>query len=102
MKIRIESSGGIGNIRIKGELEFDTLHPELQQKILSLLDLWDREKQVKESNSNFTDGIAYELTVIPDSNAENVRQIRLDESTHDRDLVKIGKDVLREIIKQKK
>ena len=101
MKIQIESSGGIGNIRIKGELKFESLNPELQQKIISLLDHWDADKPEKNINPNFSDGIAYKLSVIPDNDVANVRQIQLDEAIHDREIMRIGKDILREVIKQK-
>lgn len=102
MKIRIESSGGIGNIRIKGELEFESLAPELQQQIMRLLERWKGDEPVKSIDHNFADGIAYELTVIPDGNTANMRRIQLDEATHSREIMRIGKDVLREVIKQKK
>ncbi len=102
MKIVLQSSGGIGNIRIKGELEVDSLAPELRDKLQGLLDRLGSEQLAEQENSRMTDATGYELTVIPEGDVEGVRHIVLDEARHDREALSVGKELLREIVKRKR
>ncbi|MDH3694471.1 MAG: hypothetical protein OER96_07885 [Gammaproteobacteria bacterium] len=102
MKIVLESSGGIGNIRIKGELEIDSLAPELREKLNSLLDRLGTEQLTEQENSRMADATGYELTVIPEDDVEGVRRVLLDEARHDREALSVGKELLREIVKRKR
>lgn len=102
MRIVLESSGGIGNIRIKGELEIDSLAPELRGKLESLLDRLGAEHLGAEENPHMTDATSYELTVLPDNDLEAVRRILLDEARHDHEALSVCRELLNEIVKRKR
>ena len=100
MRIRLESSGGIGNIRIKGEVEVESLAPELRGKVERLLERVGTEQLVEQDNPNRTDAIGYELIVFPEHDGSGVRRVLLDEATHDRETSKVCKELLREIVQR--
>ena len=102
MRIALESSGGIGNIRIRGELEADSLAPELRAKLDRLLHRLGTEQLAEAENPHMTDAMSYELTIFSDDDAKGARRFLLDETKHDREALRVCKELLREIVKRKR
>ena len=102
MRIALQSAGGIGNLRIGGELEVDSLAPELRAKLEQLLHRLGTEQLTEADNPHMTDAMSYELTVFSDDDASGARRFVLDETKHDREALGVCKELLREVVNRKR
>lgn len=66
MKIRLESSGGIGNIRIAGEFDAGELPTAVSRRVTDLMHRLEGASAPAD-DPNLADAMQYQLTIIPDS-----------------------------------
>jgi len=100
MKIILEGSGGLANLRIRGELTTGELAADLARKVEQCLHP-DKLEAAGAANAQTADAQQYQLTVMPEGEEGEVRHYRLDDSCLAPELLDVLDELMHEIIRRK-
>lgn len=100
MKIYLETSGGIANLRLRGELDGSRLPPELRRRVDQLLQSAKSESAARPGNPFLADGMSYRLVITPEGGEP--REIELREGASHEEALATARELQRELVRMKK
>jgi hypothetical protein len=98
MKLTIATSGGIGNIRIRGEIDTAQLDDVLAERAQSILVPGRLASLRRDGVGRVADGTQYELGVFRE---DGIHTYTVDEAAAPREIVEVLQALVREIILRK-
>jgi hypothetical protein len=99
MKVLLSQSGGLGNIRIQGELETADLPRELAQKTERVLRPETLQRASSTDSSTSPDAQEFELNVW--FNKEGFQHYRIDDSSAPPEVLEVLDSLIHEIIRRR-
>lgn len=103
MKLRLKSSGGLGNIRIEGQLDTAELPPDVARTVEAGLSVERLEAATQRAASAgpTADAQQYELVVLPDEPTGPERTFHVDDMCDATDVLDAIDALMHEIIRRK-
>jgi len=99
MKLYIKTSGGIGNIRIQGEIDTDDLPHRLAAHVRSMFDPAKLALLPHPEDTGTTaDGMQYEVHLM---SGDDARRLAIAESNAPEDLIDVLQELIQELIRRK-